>query len=459
MVELVVISFLTLSATAFCAVLAASLSTVSINRLNDIVENSSSSPAERKAAQRLLEYKRDIQRPKMAIFIADLLAYTIGCVSIGGYAMWKLSSVQVGLVAITTTFVMLIVGHLLPRVLGERYAPSLLRLTASGVGLLMIVTKPLVQVVQRFYDMVVPTTDAEETTREELSEILETAREEGSLDAGEYRILSNIMRFGNIQVSDVMTPRTVVFSCPAAMTVADVLMLPEFRQYSRFPIFEDDDLDSVVGYVLAKDVLWAAVQTTTAGEQSVHSLRDLMREVSFVPENIGLDRALEHFLERREHLFIVVDEYGGVEGLLTMEDVMETILGVEILDEADAVMDLRQFAKQRRDQRIAALQEQNAQFDSTTTDSPHEIPIEALSQSVQPETMELNRALAVYAAGQMDEGSVAPVPKSTTREFIESTFSSDAHSDETQGLSEIKGFSRYLPDKPNDQQPSQQGYF
>jgi CBS domain containing-hemolysin-like protein len=404
MVELIIISLLTLSITAFCAVLAASLSAVSINRLNEIAENQSSAPAERKAAQRLLELKRDIHAPKMAIFIADLLTYTIGCVSIGGYAMWKLSSVQVGLVAVTTTFVMLIVGHLFPRALGERYAPSLIRVTANGVSALMVATKPLVQIVQRFYEMVAPT-DTEETTREELSEILETAREEGSLDAGEYRILSNIMRFGSIQVSDVMTPRTVVFSCPAAMAVADVLMLPEFRQYSRFPIFEDDDLDSVVGYVLAKDVLWSALQAHATGEHPVRMLRDLMREVSFVPENIGLDRALEHFLERREHLFIVVDEYGGVEGLLTMEDVMETILGVEILDEADAVMDLRQFAKQRRDQRIASLQEQNAQFDSTTTaDSVQDMP-ELPLQPTQTDAMELERALTVYATGHIDTES------------------------------------------------------
>jgi CBS domain containing-hemolysin-like protein len=207
--------------------------------------------------------------------------------------------------------------------------------------------------------------DEEETVREELrdelDEILETARDDGSLDAGEYTRLKNIVRFSDVRVSDVMTPRTVVFSSPCKLTVEEAAKIPELLQYSRFPVYEEDSLDSIVGYVLTKDILWAIVN-----KQETIKLRELSREVYFIPENIDLDRALENFLERREHLFVVVDEYGGVEGLITMEDVMETLLGVEILDEADKVDDLRELAKQRRDQRIAALRAQNAQVDESS---------------------------------------------------------------------------------------------
>lgn len=191
----------------------------------------------------------------------------------------------------------------------------------------------------------------EEASREELNAMLESSREDGALDAGEYRILKNMMKFSSVLVSDVMTPRTVIFSCNADKTVGEVAGIPELKMFSRFPIWEGDSLDNgVIGYVMSRDVLNAALE----GKSGV-KVREFFREAYFIPENAELDKALDRFLQRRQHLFIVVDEYGGVEGLLTMEDVLETILGVEIVDEADKVVDLREFAKNARDKRVASI--------------------------------------------------------------------------------------------------------
>ncbi len=190
-----------------------------------------------------------------------------------------------------------------------------------------------------------------EESREEINELVETAHEEGAIDIGEYRILKNIMNFSEVLVTDVMTPRTVIFSFEADRLIDDVIKIPELQMYSRFPIWEGESIDDgIIGYVMSKDILLAAIN----GKNNM-TLRDFCREVYFIPENARLDIALERFLNRRQHIFIVVDEYGGVEGLLTMEDVLETILGTEILDEADKVADLRQLAKQRRDSRIASI--------------------------------------------------------------------------------------------------------
>jgi len=190
-----------------------------------------------------------------------------------------------------------------------------------------------------------------EEALQELNEMVENAREEGSLDAGEYRILKNIMKFSEVFVSDVMTPRTVVFSCEADKTVSEVLSLPEIQMYSRFPIWEGESLDDgVIGYVLSKDVMHNAL----AGKTN-KKLRDISREIHFIPENAELDNVLELFLQKRQHLFLVVDEYGGIEGLITMEDVLETILGVEIVDEQDKFVDLRGVAKQMRDKRVSNI--------------------------------------------------------------------------------------------------------
>jgi CBS domain containing-hemolysin-like protein len=236
-------------------------------------------------------------------------------------------------------------------VVGGRYADMLLR----PISMLMVVTLALTRILTVPYTMLMRLThteSAEEEAREELEALVETAREEGALDAGEYRIMTNIMRLSSIEVSDVMTPRLVVFSLPETLTVGDAVKRPELQMYSRFPVHGGGSLDDVTGYVMTKDVLRAAL----AGRHAVE-LGKLKREVHFIPENVSLDQALEQFLQRRQHLFMVVDEYGGVEGLIAMEDVMETMLGAEIVDEADHVIDLRALAKQRRDARVAQLRQ------------------------------------------------------------------------------------------------------
>jgi CBS domain containing-hemolysin-like protein len=412
MLELILISLCTLVLTGICSFLAESLTSVSHNRLTELSEHGK--PAQKTAAATMLEWKRDIQSPRTAIFIVDLIVYTIGCVSFGGYAVIHLSGVAVGAVALIATAILLMFGHLLPRALGERYASETVVFTVRATQVLLVAMLPLVRLVQEFFRWLAPPNRAdEETTREELSEILETAREDGSLDADEYQILKNIIRYTDVLVSDVMTPRTVVFSYHAETSIHEALQLPEFRQYSRFPVRDSDDLDSVIGYVLARDVLWAMIHG-----QGELALRDVMRDVYFIPENIELDRALKNFLGRREHLFIVVDEYGGVEGLLTMEDVMETILGVEILDEADRVTNLRQYAKERRDQRIATLRAQNVQVDTAHTDDDALSPLgeyDELSEGIHTEDVhtEENTLISTPHFTELDESNDTDHPTIT----------------------------------------------
>lgn len=192
---------------------------------------------------------------------------------------------------------------------------------------------------------------SEDASRNEISALVESAREEGSLDDREYNILKNIMHFSEVLVSDVMTPRTMVFAAKSDATVRDVVNMPELKMYSRFPIWSGESLDeNIEGYAMTRDVLHAALR----GELDI-KLSKFAREVYYIPENAELDVALDKFLKRKQHLFMVVDEYGGIEGLLSMEDVLETILGAEIVDEADRFEDLRAIAKQQRDRRISQL--------------------------------------------------------------------------------------------------------
>jgi CBS domain containing-hemolysin-like protein len=156
------------------------------------------------------------------------------------------------------------------------------------------------------------------------------------------------MTFSDVLVMDVMTPRTVVFSLNADKTIGEVISNNGLQTFSRFPIWEGETIDDkIVGYVLSKDVFHEALN----GNKD-KKLKDFARDVYIIPETADLSVALEKFLKRRQHLFIAVDEYGGVSGLITMEDVLETILGVEILDEADKITDLRKLAVEKRDNRV-----------------------------------------------------------------------------------------------------------
>lgn len=234
-------------------------------------------------------------------------------------------------------------------VLGKRLANKLLIYLLKIIIFFYNLTLPFTLIANKISDILLEKSNLD-YSREEINALIETSHETGSIETDEYRILKNIMKFSTVLVSDIMTPRTVVFNCEADAKVSDVINLPEIMMYSRFPIWDGDSFDNgVIGYVLSKDILAAALR----GEKD-KTLREFRRDVYFIPENAELDKALEMFLQRRQHLFVVVDEYGGVEGLLTMEDVMETILGVEIVDEADKIIDLRLYAKQQRDKRIAS---------------------------------------------------------------------------------------------------------
>lgn len=347
------IALLVVATIVFCGFftfLTAALNSVSHAQLTLLMERGDSS------ARRIHSWRQTLDSSTTSLVIAQTFTQVIGSLSVGVSLYTYLHNPWFVVAATAVYFVVfLFFGRIVPRIVGMRYANSVVGFTASAVIALVFVLKPVSAFVQYLYGKYIPDEGRdEEASREEIDEILETAHEEGSLDTDEYRILKSIMRYSDVQVSDVMTPRIVVFACPADMTVGEAVRQPELTQYSRFPVYEDDSLDSVMGYVTTRDLLRALVD----GKSDVR-LRDVAREVYFIPDNVQLDRALENFLERRQHLFVVVDEYGGVEGLITMEDVVETILGVEIVDEADNVIDLRQLAKQRRDKRVANISPNN----------------------------------------------------------------------------------------------------
>jgi len=177
--------------------------------------------------------------------------------------------------------------------------------------------------------------------------MIEAATRDGALSGQESKLVTQVLRASELKVEDVMTPRTVTFMMPADATVADLLGDPEAEAFSRIPLYRGDP-DNVVGYVLQRDVMKAAAH----GSDRSRRLETFVREISFMPELVGVGEALRQFLERHEPIAIATDEHGGVAGLVTLEDLTETLLGSEIVDEMDRTVDLRQQALKLRDRRL-----------------------------------------------------------------------------------------------------------
>lgn len=290
---------------------------------------------------------------RMSLLIMD--AFIL--LALGAFTLlWTASGLEKPLAEIPTLFISLILVIIiktLTSAIGERYAERLTSSTYYYLKILSFVFYPFTFILVKLGTYLnPPMTESEQ--REEFDALVDTAREEGTLDDGEYRIFKSIMNFSEIRVADIMTPRSVVFSVQSTMTVEQVALLPELQMYSRFPVWEGDSTDGIIGYALTKDVLRAALD----GRRN-RTMDRLARQANFIPDNATLEKALEQFLQGRMHMFIVVDEYGGIEGLVTMEDVLETMLGTEIVDEADRIVDLRELAKSRRDKRVAEYQERD----------------------------------------------------------------------------------------------------
>ncbi len=238
---------------------------------------------------------------------------------------------------------------------------------SSLLNLIFAVAAPL----SKFYKKLVFLSGGqlqEEAAREEIEVLVETARDDGYIDEDEYRLMKNIMHYSGVLVSDIMTPRTVIFSYEADKTVGEVINTQEIQTFSRFPIWRGKSLDDeVVGYVVTKEILHAALKNKI--DEKLHNFA---RNIHYIPENATLDDAMEQFMKLRQHIFLVVDEYGGIEGLLSLEDILENLLGVEIVDEADRVVDMRELAKQRRERRLMERFPQFSQSDGSNPASERE---------------------------------------------------------------------------------------
>ena len=285
----------------------------------------------------LLEIKEErLDDAISAILILNTVANTLGATMAGAQAARVFGSGAVGVFSGILTFLILVFSEIIPKTLGALYAPRLSNVVGYTLQGLTTIMSPALTVSRVLTRLLAPN-EPTKLSKGELEALIATAAREGAIDPAQTKLLESLMRFDTVRVSDVMTPRPVMMMMPAEATVADLLATPETDAFSRIPLYEGESTDEVVGYVLQRDLL--RVAASGAGrEQPLAAFR---RPVFFIPGFIRAGVALGQLLDRREALAIVVDEHGAIEGVITLEDLTETLIGAEIVDESDRVVDLQ----------------------------------------------------------------------------------------------------------------------
>lgn len=335
MTALVLAVALVLIVSAFCSLSEAAIYSVRMPYVRRLAESGS------RAGLVLDRFKRGIERPITAILIINTLANTAGSALAGSYASSIFGESADVWFPLGLAFAVLVFAEVLPKVAGVSYDAPVSRAVAFPWAVITWALTPMVWMAQQITRPVQRAEDEPLAPEEEIHHVAALSAEEGSIMPFEAELVQNVLRLDEILARDIMTPRTVVFQLPDSATVDEVAVEVGRCPHSRIPIF-DSVTEEWTGFIFKNDLL-----RRMANDEFEVPLSALRKPLSYVPEFVQGDRLLSVFLKRRGggHILGVVDEYGGTRGIVTLEDVMETLLGQEIVDETDREVDLQEVAR------------------------------------------------------------------------------------------------------------------
>ncbi|WP_309398640.1 hemolysin family protein [Cerasicoccus maritimus] len=329
----------TLSVSAFCSLLEAmilSTTTVEIESLKN------------KAPKRgaLLEkFKTDIEETSSAILTLNTVANTLGATLSGGFAV-KLfvenPKFAVHYFPLLLTAAILIFSEVIPKNVGVLYRPSLQPLMVYPLHIIRITMWPISKACKALVNLIAGKRNVEESGEEEIILLAEKSAKEGTLTADESLIISNALSLDDVKISEIMTPRTVVSALECSETIGEVFARLPNIPFARLPVY-DENIDNIVGVVRRRDLLKAKAE-----DRDAVTVKQLTQSVIYVPDTANAAHALQQFLKNHQQLAVTVDEFGSVSGVVTMEDVMEHILGQEIFEKDDVAVDMRELARRKQ---------------------------------------------------------------------------------------------------------------
>ncbi len=342
MLALIITVSLAALISAFCSTTEAMLYSVPWTHIEKLREQ------KRPVGELLYQLRVHIDQPISAVLTLNTIANTAGSALAGALATTVLGPENLIWFTVGFTILILIVGEILPKTFGVMYTQQLSIILAYPLKFLIFILKPFILFSSLLTGLFTKGNNAPQATEDDIRIMAKMSAKSGTIEAFEETVITNILSLDRKFVYDVMTPRTIVFSLPIDMPLKDALHSEKIWQFSRIPVYKENNED-IVGLVQRRELAQYMVAQSKEGvsDDNAITLESIMQEITFVPETQSLDKTLTDFLGSRQHLFAVLDEYGGLAGVVSLEDVLEEMLGREIVDESDIIADLRESAKKR----------------------------------------------------------------------------------------------------------------
>lgn len=329
--------FLALVTSFLCSIMEAVLLSTPLSFLKVQEENG------HRFATTFSKLKQNIDKPLSAILSLNTVAHTVGAAGVGAEATKLFGEAYFGYVSAILTILILVFTEIIPKTIGARYWRELASISASIMSFMVFITYPLVLISAIITKLIAGNKLEHTISREEISALANIGTEEGVFGEKENKIIQNLIRLKNIRVSQIKTPRVVAAVADEEMTLDEFWEKKEFLRFSRIPVYSGND-ENITGYVFRHAIFEKLADDEYKPETK---LKDIKRDIVMVPRVMPVFNVWEVLLEKKEHIALVTDEYGGMDGVVTMEDIIETLLGFEIIDEKDTVSDMQEYARER----------------------------------------------------------------------------------------------------------------
>jgi len=325
--------FIAIAFSFLCSILEAVLLSVNHAYINVLISDG------KPAGKLFKKWKSDISKPLIAILTLNTIAHTVGAAGGGAQAAAVFGNVYVGIFSAVLTMLILVFSEIIPKTLGAHYWRELAPFSAIALKYMIWLLYPFIKLAENITNCFKGKQTLNGFSREEFSSMADLSAEEGQLEEQETHFLKNLLLLRKMKVKDAMTPRTVLFSLAESLLVEEYYHKYDKVFFSRIPIYKNES-ENIIGYVFRSDLLLA--QARGNGQ---NSLGNYLRPIPVIPEVSSLHHIFSKLVEERTHIMLVVNEYGSIQGIITLEDVIETALGVEIIDEKDKKIDMQKEAR------------------------------------------------------------------------------------------------------------------
>lgn len=296
---------------------------------------------EAKNAPLMMKYKTNVDRPVAAILTLNTVAHTIGAAGVGSESVKVFGEAYFGIISAVLTLLILVLSEIIPKTVGASYWRTLAMPSAKIIRILIVITYPLVWLSELLTKCFSPKIQPLTVSREEVAAMVNVGANEGVIETVENKAIQNFLKLSNKLARDIMTPFVVVSSVSRSTTMREFYENLTLAAFSRVPVY-DSEREFITGYVLRANVLEMLAQ-----DKFSNTVGEITRPILVFPETAKVSDIWQKLLEKKEHISIITDEYGCMRGIVTMEDVIETMLGVEIVDECDTIEDMQTFARNK----------------------------------------------------------------------------------------------------------------